>query len=223
MNVYEQQGAFIRKCFDLKYGDSRRTRIYNPDYDMDQLQELVKLRDAYEAFCEYYNGSNIRNFNAKAVGDYLGMAEVDDCTFDEADNYEYNRLFVGPSILAAAPFESVYVREDRLTMQEETLSVRRCYEAAGIEVKEKNTIPDDHLALELEFLGFLVNEIGRLKEEGQSTEDVEAFYRHFLNEHILNWVPKHCKEIETVSTSKKCIYIANLLHDLVQKEAARIN
>ena len=69
--------------------------------------------------------------------------------------WDFNRLFVGPGEMRAAPWESVYRSKTKLTFQEPTLAVRALYERFGFESPALHREPDDHLALELDFLGAL--------------------------------------------------------------------
>jgi TorA maturation chaperone TorD len=46
---------------------------------------------------------------------------------------DYMRLFIGPGKVIAAPWESVYFNEDRMTFQVQTLDVRNWYRRFGLE------------------------------------------------------------------------------------------
>ncbi len=188
---------------------------------MEKIKLLHYLWMSYHSFSDYYQQKNIRNFNITPINNYLN-AHYDNCYFSDDDYFEYFRLFVGPDRLAAAPFESVYKTNMRLTMQEDTLRVRKCYEKAGLMVKEKNTVPDDHLGIELEFACYLIGQIGRLEEKNENTTLIEQEYFSFFKEHLLSWVPQHCEEIINVSSSKSCVQIAKMLNVFIKKEAQRI-
>ena len=69
--------------------------------------------------------------------------------------WDFNRLFVGPGEMLAAPWESVYRSKTKLTFQEPTLQVRATYERFGVQAPAMHREPDDHLGLELAFMATL--------------------------------------------------------------------
>lgn len=94
---------------------------------------------------------------------------------------DFADLFVGPGTLRAAPWESVYRYEDRALFGPCTLEVRVAYQRWGIGVSNPAREPDDHIALELQFLLFL--------SERAVTEPKAAAERvAFLREHLLRWI-----------------------------------
>jgi TorA maturation chaperone TorD len=102
---------------------------------------------------------------------------------------DYMRLFVGVTgKTLAAPWGTTYITKERLLFSEQTIWVRKFYERYGLVVKNKNTEPDDHIGMELEFLAYL-------SEQGK----VDAA-REFAAGYIVPWaslwnadVQKHAK------------------------------
>ena len=117
---------------------------------------------------------------------------------------EYTRLFVGPHALPASPYESVYLSAVRLVMQEPTMEVRGRYRRAGLEIKDAEKGPDDHVSAEFEFMEYLC---GRIEEASKKDDEKRALeylieQKEFLEEHILKWVPAFCQDIFRSSTSE---------------------
>ena len=104
-------------------------------------------------------------------------------------NKDYTALFIGPGHLAAPPWESVYRTEERLTFGEPTLEVREWYQRCGLEFVHKNSEPDDHFGLELEFMSKLINDV--LKAEGLAREQPA-----FLDEHLLRWAKEFTQDVQ---------------------------
>ena len=104
-------------------------------------------------------------------------------------NSDYTQLFIGPGHLPAPPWESVYRTEERLTFGEHTLEVREWYLRHGLEFVLKNTEPDDHIGLEMEFMAFLVGAERQALEEGDLPHATELAREQlaFLEEHLLKW------------------------------------
>ena len=111
---------------------------------------------------------------------------------------DYTRLFIGPGKVIAAPWESVYFSEERLTFQEQTLDVRTWYRRFGLETEKKYHEPDDHIGLELLFLSHLASlGIQALDEQDNPRfEEVLNAQREFLQKHPGAWALTWCGLVE---------------------------
>lgn len=125
--------------------------------------------------------------------------------------FEFNRLFVGPNQLVVSPYESTYRNTERVIMQSETIAVRRFYEKAGLVLAKKNINPDDHIALELEFVCYLLE---------NSLEDATyyEFYQEFLKAHLFHWIEAHCALILENSENTIIKGISIILQGLIEEE-----
>lgn len=119
---------------------------------------------------------------------------------------DYNQLFLGMSAHPVAPYESVYTSEEGLMMQDARDEVLRAYRQWGLRVPDDFDLPEDHIALELEFMACLADrtrealEAGKDAEgdSGESTSSVRELIsaqRAFLNTH-LSWALSFCDDIE---------------------------
>lgn len=117
--------------------------------------------------------------------------EADEVTFTVLVS-DYTRLFEGPGHVEAPPWESVHLNVTGLTFQEETLAVRRWYRRFGLESEKLKNEPDDHVALELSFLAYLLGET--LAAASQDDAEDVARYLHaqaqFLTEHLGRWIDR---------------------------------
>ncbi|MGG0717072.1 molecular chaperone TorD family protein [Robertmurraya massiliosenegalensis] len=129
--------------------------------------------------------------------------------------FDFNRLFVGPTRLQASPYESTYRNIDRALMQVETLAVRRFYEKAGLIVSNKNVDPDDHLALELEFVCYLL-------ENSIENEMYDQLYQAFVQEHLFQWIEKHAGLVREHTENSILIAVSYLLEGLLMEEKANM-
>jgi putative dimethyl sulfoxide reductase chaperone len=98
---------------------------------------------------------------------------------------EFTRLFIGPSPVPL--YESVYRSQSGLLMQEETLAVRKKYMEAGLVVNPKESLPDDHIGTELEFIFYLCQKAMQA-EEGEAREVLLRIQQDFFREHLVLWV-----------------------------------
>ena len=134
----------------------------------------------------------------RLLNKYLQNAGKTDPLTDLA--VDYARVFLGAGIYegtVANPYESVYTSPERLIMQEARDEVLAAYLAKGLEVETDYNIPEDHIALEFEFMAHMCAEAkGALEDKnwagfGESL----AEQKEFLHNHLLNWVPDFCKHI----------------------------
>lgn len=104
---------------------------------------------------------------------------------------DYAALFVGPGPLLAYPWESVYLSEEHLIFDIQTLEVREIYRRFGLQAPAAIREPDDHIGLELAFLVHLCS----LGLDACARGDIDGFERSlqaqrgFLGDHVLRWAP----------------------------------
>lgn len=105
---------------------------------------------------------------------------------------DYNRLFYGPGPMLAPPYESVHRSDEHLVFELETMQVRAAYAEFDLAAPRLNKEPDDHLGLELGFLGTLCV---RAMDAIDAGDDAELFrvltgVQEFLDAHLLEWGPQ---------------------------------
>ncbi len=111
---------------------------------------------------------------------------------------DYTRLFIGPGKVVAAPWESVYFNEERLTFQEQTLDVRNWYRRFGLEAEKIYHEPDDHIGLELLFLSHLADlgiQALNEKDDVRFDELMDAQCK-FHKQHVGAWAMTWCGLVE---------------------------
>ena len=122
---------------------------------------------------------------------------------------EFARLFIGPYRLAAPPYGSIYLDEERKIMGDSTIDVRKRYLDSGLAISENFKDAPDHIAAELEFMYFLVSNEINAKSSEQLDESFEFMYRQksFLVDHLGAWIVNFSCNTE-VSTD--CDFYRNL-------------
>ena len=137
---------------------------------------------------------------------------------------DYTRLFVGPAALPAPPWESVYTSHERLIMQPSTLEVRTAYRECGFQPALCRHVPDDHVALELDFLAALAKNAleaqGRADAEG--VREALAASSRFLEEHLGVWVGPFADEACEKGGSERYAPVVQALAAFVAADAKRL-
>lgn len=132
---------------------------------------------------------------------------------------DHQRLLLGPGHVLASPYESVYLSEEHLIFEEQTLSVRRCYARFGLQSPMLNREPDDHIGLELDFLGQLCQLALDGLDAGHDdvVHVVEGAIGDFLREHLLLWVHGFLDRLETGAVTRFHRGLALLTRGAVQQ------
>ena len=116
---------------------------------------------------------------------------------------DFTQLFVGPERMTAPPYESVHRSEDRLIFEQDTFVVRAAYAEFGLAAPRLNQEPDDHIGLEMAFIGELcVRGLDALDSADHAElARVVAAIARFLDEHLLAWGPQCLTLIASEATT----------------------
>lgn len=96
------------------------------------------------------------------------------------------------------PFESVHRGQDGLVFDSETLEVRSDYARLGLRAPNLNHEPDDHLGLELDFLGRCCLAMLEALENGDiaSAQNAWCIAQEFTRDHLMQWAPQMVAQAE---------------------------
>jgi anaerobic sulfite reductase subunit A len=170
-------------------------RIYHREMDQALLKKVRGMRFPNEA------GAAGLEEGYRMLEAYLRNPGYDPVTDLAVD---YARTFLGAGIHerdAAYPYESVYTSPEKLIMQDARDQVVAIYLARGLHVSEKMDFPEDHVALELEFMARLCWESRRELKKRKALTDCFREQKKFLEEHLLNWVPAFCADVEKYAST----------------------
>jgi anaerobic sulfite reductase subunit A len=166
-------------------------RLYRSEVDAPLFEHLSTM--GFPAECEESELAE----GYKMFAAYLRKPGEDPLTDLAVD---YAKVFLGAGIYeseAAYPYESVYTNKERLIMQEARDQVLEIYRAHGLDRIESLEVPEDHLALELEFMAHLCRKaIDAI--EAENWAQVAASLqdqKYFLAQHLGNWTPEFCSDI----------------------------
>ena len=130
---------------------------------------------------------------AELINDYLKIMKIEETdSFLKSTREEYQRLFVGPAPIQVPIWESVYFDPEKLMFGERTMVVRAFYKKYSFEFVRKNKEPEDHLAIELEFMLFLNKKTLEAQKDDEARELIKDQLL-FLNNHLLTWIEKFAK------------------------------
>ncbi len=169
------------------------SRLYKMEVDQPLWDELKEM-----GFAAGYEEDDL-NKGYREMEAYLhrpGPDSLNDLAID------YAKVFLGAGIYengkAAYPYESVYTSPKKLIMQEARDQVVGIYRARGLDKAEILDFPEDHIALELEFMAYLCHESQKALHSQERAEREKCFGEQldFITHHLLNWVPEFCADVE---------------------------
>lgn len=138
---------------------------------------------------------------------------------------DYARVFLGAGIYdgkAAYPYESVYTSKERLIMQEARDRVLAAYRAKGLDKVATLEIPEDHIALEFEFMAHLCREARAALGDSDWPAVAVSLQeqKDFLAQHLWNWAPEFCADIQKYSATDFYRAVAKITHGFLRMEQA---
>lgn len=135
---------------------------------------------------------------------------------------EFSRLFIGPGTLPAPPWESFYRNNEQMLFDDVMYEVREHYYSEGLRFMKENNEPDDHLALELEFMIHLIAK-GLETPEKQEFSRILAKQRVFLDEHLGKWIGGFGERLAQGTDSKLYRGAALLAADFIANDLDFLN
>lgn len=128
--------------------------------------------------------------------DQIHSDEVD-MKWSDRIQADFTRVIYGPEKLTVFPYESIAVSGEKQLMQPQTYDIRKIYLQAGLAVEKFDSLPDDFIAVELEFAYILLERILKKYQLGDDEGWIQEFekFKAFLEDHILNWIPNFCREV----------------------------
>jgi TorA maturation chaperone TorD len=175
------------------------TRMYSTEITKETLKDIAEKRSLWLRLGEdpEVGGTKIaEGFNSLAeFAASLKESEFDKVLLELA--VEYAGLFLGVRHLPPHPSESVYTSEQRLIMQKARDEVLEIYMSMGLEKLDKFREPEDHIAMELQFMTYMCGKTSEALKSGNNAQAKKYLevQRDFLNEHLAKWVPMLAADI----------------------------
>jgi anaerobic sulfite reductase subunit A len=180
--------------------------------DQQLLDQLVKTNLSPEI-----EGSEIRDGYWMLKGFLGNMAES---TLTDLA-VEYASIFLGVRGKDSAfPYESVYTSSERKVMQEARDQVLKIYREEGLCRAEDFYEPEDHIALELEYMAYLCRkqaEALRINDKWAAIGNLNK-QKDFLEKHLMIWVPTFCTDIQRIAQADFYKAIAKITTGYIDME-----
>jgi len=198
-------GRFEEANEGRRYVYNLLSRLYAREVDAELLEELVRAAESGELAARFEALSQLDERVGRGLdlilGYLRGAAGRDRREVLLELAAEYASLFLGLKGTPPHPSESAYMSAGHLIYQEQRDEVLSIYRDMGVDKVESFREPEDHIALELSFMSYL---IGRTLEEvgkgnlGEARRMMKV-QREFLREHLLKWSGAFARDVESSS------------------------
>ena len=153
------------------------------------LQPTIAQLAAHADSKEFKKGSELLG---KFVNDVKSNYEKDKTKFLQGLAAEYASLFLNVGPIPVYLAESVYLGKEHLLYEEPYFDAVRIYQIYGFKKRSSFKEPEDHIAIELEFMAHLCDLTCLSLDQGKL--DYGAGYLNnqveFLDLHLSKWVPQ---------------------------------
>lgn len=175
------------------------TRAYATEVTIDYLRELSEKQVLFVASAEdpEVRGTELAE-GFKQLADYILSYKARDLESVRLElAVEFAGIFLGVRRLPPHPSESVYMTEGQLVMQKPRDDVLKVYRSMGVDRANNFAEPEDHIALELQFMTYMCEKTNTALKEGNLTYAKKCLevQRDFLDEHLGKWVPRLVTDI----------------------------
>ena len=135
---------------------------------------------------------------------------------------DYAKLFVGPNELIAPPYGSVYMDDGRRTMGDSTLEAIKIYKDEGLAIDENFKELPDHIAVELEFMYYLIFKETEALEKSETDKALDFIKTQelFLDKFLARWVKPFCDKIKAGTDNEFYNSLADCLSVFIEKAHA---
>ncbi len=157
-----------------------------------------------------------------AAGLFEGFAGPQDI---ETLKVDHARLFVGPFLLLAPPYGSVYLEGERRIMSESSMDARNHYLKLGLDLGETFKEAPDHVCAELEFMHVLLCKGMETIQMDDGDAWVDTLYRQhsFLGNHFGAWMPQFTDQIIEHAETKFYRTLGETTRRFIEEECAAMD
>lgn len=132
---------------------------------------------------------------------------------------EYKRLFSRGGELPVTPCETMYRASEQMLPKSYAEEVREKYADFSLYFKKMHGEPDDHIAVELEFMAVLIEKmLGTVMTEERYQRYING-QREFVLKHLKRWALKFGQDLELHADHPIYKAIGVMLQDFLTKEA----
>lgn len=196
------------------------SRVFKVEVDERFLESLTSIEPIIRHLSESYEDKELREGN-RLLNEFIehtnGLKGAERKALLTDLAVEYANLFLGVGVNPVHLVESVYLGKDHLLFEEPYHQVLEAYRSLGFEKEKGFTEPDDHVAIEFEFMANLCRWTTKTLEKRDVSNAIAYLnlQREFLTDHVMKWVPDLCAKLKGAATSSLYRAAAHLTNGFI--------
>ncbi len=167
-------------------------RLHDSELDANKLQTLKSVHFPKNLCMLLYSDTSLTALQLLENSLSVSSRKTIDQLIDELAA-DYAAIYLTHS-LRASPFESVWIDEEGLMMQEPMFQIRAWYEKSGYSVPDWRIRSEDHIVHQLDFISLQLSSI-------KTVQELEPVAR-FMDEHILRWLEDYSRLVVSRSSTQ---------------------
>ncbi len=141
----------------------------------------------------------------------------------ESMQIEYTRLFINTAYesLLAPPYESYYRHEQALLMHPSiVMDLKRLFQQAGLDFVEESYLAPDHIAVEFEFMSYLIEEEQECRKSNDEMKlaAILNMQKNFIDSHLNLWTAQFFERISLYTDHVFYKKLSQIGQDFLQNE-----
>jgi len=163
---------------------------------------------------------------SEAYGDSYRLKKEIQSTYDlEPLKIDFSSLFVGPYSLLAPPYGSIYLEGEKKIMGTSTMDACSKYRELGLDISSGFKDAPDHIAVELEFMFFLIfKEIKAIIDGDAHMAMIYISHeKAFLQRHLGSWVDAFTNQVEKNANTEFYKKLASVTRKFVSEDLSELS
>lgn len=199
------------------------SRIFANEIDEELLRTIIAVQPTIDLLASSQQTEDFRE-GSTHLTDFVRQAralegrERDELFTDLAVEYAGMLLAAGKNHLLTS--ESAYLGGHHLYYDKPYAQVKNLYRRSHVEKRQDFLEPEDHIAVELDFMANLCKEmdslLGQKSVEG-ALQNLKL-QKEFLRDHLVKWVPDLCESMKKAAESKLYKSVAELTKGFISME-----
>ena len=204
------------------------SRLFAKEVDEEALNTIVTAQPTIHSLASSQEAEELKD-GSRLLQDFIGQAgvlkgkEKQDWITDLRAEYAALFLAVGMPYKGKERLltcESAYLGKHHTYYDRPFFLVKDAYKRSGFEKRKDYLEPEDHIAVELDYMANLCKQ-SQLSLEENNLEDTSRYLnlqKDFLRDHLLKWVPDLCKSLKETADSKLYKSLAYLTNGFISME-----
>jgi TorA maturation chaperone TorD len=202
------------------------SRAFKVEADQRFLDSVIAMEPTFRSLSDSQSGEESEELDQGSKGLLEFTKQVRELDDKQREKLlldlavEYASLFLGVGLKHVYLVESVYLGKEHLLYEAPFHEVLDAYRSLGFEKDKDYREPEDHVAVEFEFMARLCQWTSQTleKKDLENTITYLNLQKEFLKDHISRWIPELCHKLDDATENPFYKTLAHLTLGFVTME-----